>query len=42
MTALAGDCVTGEVLAVNSGAFVGRAYLALNTPKARIDGSLVI
>lgn len=31
----AADYVTGEVLAVNGGAFAGRAYLPLNTPKAR-------
>ena len=31
----AADYVTGEVLAVNGGAFAGRAYLPLGTPKAR-------
>ena len=31
----AAEYVTGEVLAVNGGAFAGRAYLPLNTPKAR-------
>jgi NAD(P)-dependent dehydrogenase (short-subunit alcohol dehydrogenase family) len=30
----AADYVTGEVLAVNGGAFAGRAYLPLSTPKA--------
>src|SRR5262245_5692222 len=29
------DYVTGEVLAVNGGAFAGRMYLPLGTPKAR-------
>src|SRR6266542_1511575 len=31
----AADYVTGEVLAVNGGAFAGRMYLPLSTPKAR-------
>jgi 3-oxoacyl-[acyl-carrier protein] reductase len=31
----AADYVTGEVLAVNGGAFAGRAYLPLGTPQAR-------
>jgi NAD(P)-dependent dehydrogenase (short-subunit alcohol dehydrogenase family) len=31
----AADYVTGEVLAVNGGAFAGRAYLPLNAPKGR-------
>jgi NAD(P)-dependent dehydrogenase (short-subunit alcohol dehydrogenase family) len=31
----AADYVTGEVLAVNGGAFAGRAYLPLGGPKAR-------
>jgi len=31
----AADFVTGEVLAVNGGAFAGRMYLPLSTPKAR-------
>jgi NAD(P)-dependent dehydrogenase (short-subunit alcohol dehydrogenase family) len=31
----AADYVTGEVLAVNDGAFAGRMYLPLSTPKAR-------
>jgi NAD(P)-dependent dehydrogenase (short-subunit alcohol dehydrogenase family) len=31
----AADYVTGEVLAVNGGAFAGRMYLPLGTPKAR-------
>lgn len=31
----AADYVTGEVLAVNGGAFAGRAYLPLNKPKPR-------
>jgi NAD(P)-dependent dehydrogenase (short-subunit alcohol dehydrogenase family) len=31
----AADYVTGEVLAVNGGAFAGRAYLPLNKPAAR-------
>jgi NAD(P)-dependent dehydrogenase (short-subunit alcohol dehydrogenase family) len=31
----AADYVTGEVLSVNGGAFAGRMYLPLNTPKAR-------
>jgi hypothetical protein len=31
----AGDYLTGEVLAVNGGAFAERAYLPLNTPKVR-------
>jgi 3-oxoacyl-[acyl-carrier protein] reductase len=31
----AADYVTGEVLSVNGGAFAGRAYLPLGTPKAR-------
>ena len=31
----AADYVTGEVLAVNGGAFAGRAYLPLGSPKAR-------
>jgi NAD(P)-dependent dehydrogenase (short-subunit alcohol dehydrogenase family) len=31
----AADYVTGEVLAVNGGAFAGRAYLPLGTPKPR-------
>jgi len=31
----AADYVTGEVLAVNGGAFAGRLYLPLSTPKAR-------
>ena len=31
----AADYVTGEVLAVNGGAFGGRAYLPLGGPKTR-------
>jgi NAD(P)-dependent dehydrogenase (short-subunit alcohol dehydrogenase family) len=31
----AADYVTGEVLAVNGGAFAGRMYLPLSTPKTR-------
>jgi 3-oxoacyl-[acyl-carrier protein] reductase len=31
----AADYVTGEVLAVNGGAFAGRAYLPFNKPAAR-------
>jgi NAD(P)-dependent dehydrogenase (short-subunit alcohol dehydrogenase family) len=31
----AADYVTGEVLAVNGGAFAGRAYLPLNQSAAR-------
>ena len=31
----AADYVTGEVLSVNGGAFAGRMYLPLSTPKAR-------
>ena len=31
----AADYVTGEVLAVNGGAFAARMYLPLSTPKAR-------
>jgi NAD(P)-dependent dehydrogenase (short-subunit alcohol dehydrogenase family) len=31
----AADYVTGEVLSVNGGAFAGRSYLPLGTPKAR-------
>jgi NAD(P)-dependent dehydrogenase (short-subunit alcohol dehydrogenase family) len=31
----AADYVTGEVLAVNGGAFAGRMYLPPSTPKAR-------
>lgn len=31
----AADYVTGEVLSVNGGAFAGRAYLPLGSPKAR-------
>jgi NAD(P)-dependent dehydrogenase (short-subunit alcohol dehydrogenase family) len=31
----AADYVAGEVLGVNGGAFAGRAYLPLGTPKAR-------
>ena len=31
----AADYIAGEVLAVNGGAFAGRMYLPLSTPKAR-------
>jgi NAD(P)-dependent dehydrogenase (short-subunit alcohol dehydrogenase family) len=31
----AADYVTGEVLSVNGGAFAGRMYLPLSTPRAR-------
>jgi len=35
LASAAADYVTGEVLSVNGGAFAGRMYLPLSTPKAR-------
>jgi len=35
LASAAADYVTGEVVAVNGGAFAGRMYLPLGTPKAR-------
>ena len=35
LASAAADYVTGEVLAVDGGAFAGRMYLPLSTPKAR-------
>ena len=35
LASFAADYVTGEVLAVNGGAFAGRAYLPFNKPIAR-------